>query len=187
MRVPAAALALALLGSAGALGSIYFGLPDVAATTPHWRITKWALSTTMERAVQRRAAEISVPASLDEPARIRAGASAYDAMCVSCHAAPGVDAGVVAEGLLPTPPELSGEAAEWRANELFWITKHGIRMTGMPAFGPTHTDPEIWDIVAFLKKLPTLSASEYRSWTRGAGDGRHHEHGHGDPQVRPAG
>lgn len=103
----------------------------------------------------------------------------YDSMCAGCHAAPGVEAGVVAQGLLPEPPELVEEAAEWSAPELFWITKHGVRMTGMPAFGPTHSDQEIWDVVAFLGHLPGMSAAEYASLTTEPAEEHHgHQHSH---------
>ena len=85
-------MAVAGLVALGALATIHLGLPDVAATKPHWKITEWALSTTMENAVRRRAAALAVPADLEDPARIRSGASAYDGMCAGCHAAPAVEA-----------------------------------------------------------------------------------------------
>lgn len=177
MRSLIALVALAALGLAGALGAIYLGLPDVAATTPHWSITEWVLATTMERSVRRRGRDISVPGDLSDPGRVRAGAIAYDDMCAECHAAPGIEAGVLAKGLLPEPPELREKAGEWSAGELFWITKHGIRMTGMPAFGPTHSDREIWDVLAFLERMHGMSASEYHALT----DGRR-----GHPAHEPA-
>jgi mono/diheme cytochrome c family protein len=163
---------VAFVGAASA-AAIQLGLAPVAATEPHWEMTRWVLSTAMERGVQRRALDVAVPDDLDLPARVRAGASAYDAMCAVCHGAPGVEPGALVEGLLPGPPELAEEAEEWTAAELFWITKHGIRMTGMAAFGPTHEDSQIWDIVAFLQRLPYMSASEYRSLA-GAGAQAHH-------------
>lgn len=170
------AIAAVVLTLVGGLVVVGLGLPDVAATTPHWPVTRWVLSTTMENAVRRRAEDLVVPEDLDDTARIRAGAAAYDAMCVGCHGAPGVEPGILAEGLLPRPPELAEEAEEWDVAELFWITKHGVRMTGMPAFGPTHDDDELWEVAAFLGRLPGLSVSGYRSLVESAGDGRH---GHG--------
>lgn len=177
MRIAIVLGALILLAGAGALGAIALGLPDVAATTPHWKITRWVLSTAMENSVHRRAADIAVPGDLDDPARIRVGADRYAEMCVDCHAAPGVEAGEVADGLLPAPPKLAEVAGEWSPAELFWITDHGVRMTGMPAFGPTHSDAKIWDLVAFLRQLPRMSPAEYQALTAGAA-GEHREHGH---------
>ena len=51
--------------------------------------------------------------------------------------------------------------------ELFWIVQNGIRMTGMPAFGPTHKDEEIWKIVAFLRHLPALTPEEEKALSPG--------------------
>ncbi len=163
MRLLSAAPLLGLAAAVAGFAFIYSGRVDVAATSPHWAVTEWLFSTAMERAVRRQARAIEVPEYLDDAMRVRAGAAAYDAMCVSCHGAPGVDRGAVAEGLEPEPPELVDEAGEWSAAELFWITKHGVRMTGMPGFGPTHSDVELWEVVAFVERLPRMSAAEYRS------------------------
>ena len=175
-----AALGLAVgLAAVAALVGVFLGLAPVAATTPHWGATQWVLHTAMERAVRREARRIAVPDDLDDPARVRAGASAYDAMCAGCHGAPGAPAGILAEGLLPPPPELAREAGAWSAAELFWITKHGVRMTGMPAFGPTHSDEELWDVVALLRRLPELSSAAWGDLTgeTGGDDGHGHDHG----------
>lgn len=179
MRSFLVVVALLVLGGLAGLGAIALGLPDVAATTPHWSITRWVLSTTMEHGVRRRATGTSVPADLDEPARIRAGAAEYHEMCVACHGAPGSGASEIAKGLLPEPPKLAQAAKEWSAAELFWITKHGVRMTGMPAFGPTHPDRKIWDVVAFVHRLPAMSPAEYRSLTEDPGGGAHDGDAHG--------
>ena len=84
-------------------------------------------------------------------------------MCVTCHGAPGVDASEAGEGLNPPAPDLTtGKVQKRTDGELFWLVQSGIRMTGMPAFGPTHKDEEIWKIVAFLRRLPALSPDEAR-------------------------
>jgi mono/diheme cytochrome c family protein len=142
---------------------VYSGLADVAATSPHWAVTRWVLATTMRKSVERQAAGIVVPMALDDDEHVGAGAVEYEEMCASCHGAPGVEPGVVGKGLNPEPPDLADEANEWSAAEIFWITKHGVRMTGMPAFGPTHSDEEIWDVVALVKRLPPMSPAEYRA------------------------
>jgi hypothetical protein len=49
---------------------------------------------------------------------------------------------------------------------LFWVVKNGINMTGMPSFGAIDVpDQEIWSIVAFVKKLPTVSDEDFKTWT----------------------
>ena len=163
MRLLAALCLLGLAAAGAGLGFVYSGRADVAATSPHWAVTEWLLSTTMERAVRHRAREIEPPGFLDDAARVRAGAVAYDGMCAPCHGAPGAEPGVMARGLEPKPPELVEEADDWSAAELFWITRNGVRMTGMPAFGPTHGDEELWEVVALVRRLPALSPAEYRA------------------------
>ena len=79
-------------------------------------------------------------------------------------------------GFYHEPPDLSKGIDEWSPAELFWIIKNGIKMSAMPAFGPTHKDEELWAIVAFLRRLPNLSPDEYKEMEKAA-QGKRHEHG----------
>ena len=75
----------------------------------------------------------------------------------------------------PRPPHLAEAAAEWKLEEVFWLAKHGIKMSGMPAFGPTHQDQMLWNVAAFVKQLPAMTPEEYAAF--GGGDGSGHSHG----------
>lgn len=161
-RVLILLLVLAIAAVGGGLAFVYSGLADVAATSPHWALTRWVLSTGMEKSVARHARGIAPPTFIDEDERVRAGAVAYDAMCAGCHGAPGVEPGVVGRGLRPESPDLAEVVDRWSPAEIFWIAKHGVRMTGMPAFGPTHSDEELWELVALVRRLPGMSPAEYR-------------------------
>ncbi|MEP0546346.1 MAG: cytochrome c [Rhodothermales bacterium] len=86
-------------------------------------------------------------------------------MCQTCHGAPGHERSVIGEGMAPKPPRLSEEAEEWEPEEVYWIIAHGIKMAGMPAFGPTHSDEELWEIVAFAERLPEMTEAEYAALT----------------------
>jgi mono/diheme cytochrome c family protein len=172
---------------AAVLGFIYSGLYDVAASSPDEGLIGWALETTQERSIHRRAEEIQPP-PLDDPAMIRTGLIHYHEMCTVCHGAPGIKISETGQGLNPTPPELAGEAGHEEAGEMFWVVKNGIKMTGMPAFGTTHTDQEIWAIIAFLKRMAGLSPVEYQKMVQEAGLGEAeqaepmmHEHAPGTP------
>jgi mono/diheme cytochrome c family protein len=169
---------------------MFSGLIDVAATNPHDPVTDFILSTTMENSVRAHAKGITAP-SLDDPRMIMEGFRHYREMCVGCHLAPGVDATEISKGLMPRPPRLQEAVEEWTPEELFWVTKNGVKMTGMPAWGPTHSDAKIWAIVAFLEKLPHMSAAQYQEMDRAAGpeeddehhhaaDEAEHDHDHGD-------
>ena len=147
----------------GALVLISTGAYNIAATTPHTRLARWLMSTTQKRSVAARADEIPSPPPVDS-AMVREGFEEYHEMCVACHGAPGIERGTLGKGINPKPPNLAKESSEWSDRELFWITKHGIKMAGMPAFGVTHSDEELWGIVAFLRRLESMSPEEYRRW-----------------------
>jgi mono/diheme cytochrome c family protein len=177
-----------ILGLAGGIYFMYSGVYDVAATSEDSSIMRWVLHTTREESIERRAEDVIPPAdtALSDPENIRIGFEHYDEMCVVCHGAPGVEPGEAREGLNPKPPLLAKMKEDIPAKELFWVIKHGIKMTGMPAWGPTHSDDKIWAMVAFVKKLHELSPADYqamRQETAGSEDedegmaasGHHHE------------
>lgn len=142
---------------------IYSGVYNVAATAGHTGVVRWALETAQERSVALRADDVPEPPPVDSTA-LEHGFEHYRSMCVACHGAPGVERGEPGKGMTPTPPGLADEAAEMSARELFWVTKHGIKMAGMPAFGPTHSDEELWGIVAFLQAMAEMTDEEYARW-----------------------
>ena len=146
---------------------VHSGLYDLAATYPDSAPVKWIMSTTMDNSVKRHARGIKVPA-LDDAAMIQAGAHHYRDDCQMCHGAPGVRIGEVGLGLNPKPPELTEAAGDWKPNELFWLTKYGVRMTGMPGWGVIDSDDELWETVAFARKLPTMTPAEYQALTKQA-------------------
>lgn len=137
-----------------ASGSITVGA-DVKPGLIERTLAPWA----RDRSVERHAPRAQNPYAGD-PAAIAAGMDHYRENCLTCHGAPGILATEVAKGLNPPPPSLGSEESDTPDGELFWVTKHGIRLTSMPAFGPTHTDEEIWKIVAFVRHLPDLTREE---------------------------
>lgn len=160
------ALVVALLVAAG-LGFVYSGVYDVAATKPHSRAERWLLRTLMERSVNARVDEVPAPpAESDE--LLATGFHHYDEMCVVCHGAPGVERSEIGEGIEPEPPDLAETAGDRTLPEIFWITSQGIKMAGMPAFGPTHSEEEIWGISMFTRRLPEIDAAEYARLRREA-------------------
>jgi mono/diheme cytochrome c family protein len=150
---------LALVGTVG-LTLVYTGAVNVAATEEHASFTRWALDTSFHNSVERRAADIVAPERFT-PEMIAAGAEPYKSMCEHCHAGPGVERAAWAGGMRPRPPHLTEKAAGWNPQEVFWIVKHGVRMTGMPAFGPSHDDSALWTIAAFVKELPAMTPERY--------------------------
>ena len=142
--------------------AIYSGAYNVAADDPHSRAMYWLTSTVRARSIAARASNIKIPLDLSDRKRIASGAAEYDEMCSGCHLAPGLEKTEIGKGLYPSAPELSS-GSDLTPAEQFWVLKHGIKMTGMPAWGHTHDDDLLWDIVAFVQKLPTLSPEQYQT------------------------
>jgi len=172
---------IVILAGLGGVGFIYSGMFNVAATSKDGPLMSWVLSTTRERSIETRASSIIAPPDneLNTPEALRDGFEHYNEMCVVCHGAPGVDPGEAREGLNPKPPLLAKlkDISTDPLGEVFWIIKNGIKMTAMPAWGPTHSDKKIWAMVAFVRKLPTMSPEEYKAMQKQyAESGHKHEH-----------
>ena len=109
-----------------------------------------------------------------EPSAIATGLDHYRENCLMCHGAPEIAGAELSQGLNPPAPSLDKGGKGRPDGELFWVIKHGLRMTAMPAFGPTHTDEEIWKIVAFIRHLPELTAPERAALQPEDGANEHH-------------
>ena len=96
-------------------------------------------------------------------------------MCQQCHAGPGVEREEWAKGMSPSPPDLTRAAGHWQSQEVFWILKHGIKMSAMPSFGGTHDDPTLWNIAGFVKELPKMTPAQYAAVK--SEEGEHSGHG----------
>ena len=166
------ALAMATLGAVFVL--TYTGAYDVAADSPHSAPVAWFLGVVRQRSIEARAAEIAVPGNLGDEKRIAQGAALYAEMCSGCHLGPGLERSEISQGLYPAAPELSRGVPTTPAQS-FWVIKHGIKFTAMPAWGRTHSDELIWDMVAFLGKLPTLSPEAYAAAAKNAPEEHEHE------------
>ena len=162
----ATASALLVVIAAGSL-AIYAGVYNVAADIPHTGPVYWLLETARERSIAVRAADVVVPTDLDDPKRIASGAGQYAEMCSFCHLAPGMKRTEISRGLYPRAPELRRRSHSTPAED-FWVVKHGVKMTGMPAWGVTHGDEILWDVVAFLRKLPELTPDQYQTLVKSA-------------------
>jgi mono/diheme cytochrome c family protein len=148
------------------------GAYNVAADVPHWTLTQSVLDKVRTRSIRRRSADIEVPA-LDDIALVTSGAGNYDAMCAGCHLKPGVESTEMSRGLYPAPPSLAERPLENPA-AAFWVIKHGIKMTGMPAWGKSMDDRYVWGLVGFLNELPGMTADRYRELVEASGG---HQHG----------
>ena len=183
-----ALLLFLLLAAIAAVAYVYAGVYPIGADQPHWAVTQRAIDVLRDRSIEKQAAGIAVPA-LDDPARIRRGAMHYAEMCSSCHLTPGMRDTELRKGLYPQPPDLAQHGVHDPA-EAFWTIKHGVKMSAMPAWGRSHDDAAIWDMVAFLRELPKLDEQGFEAMAGSAGDdghgGGHHHHDDHDDDDAPA-
>ncbi len=184
-----------LLGVAATLGTgvvvgagvVYSGMVDVSADTPHSALVHRVIETAREKSIEKAIRDSIVPANLLDTERVRRGAGNYAAMCVECHLAPGKANSEIRKGLYPEPPDLSqpGKTQSDAAARQFWIIKHGIKASGMPAWSKGGIEDEaIWDMVAFIQKMPTLTADQYAALVESS-DG--HSHGGLEGDSHPHG
>ena len=176
------------------------GLYNIGADDHHWRLTYNILQTVRDRSIHVRSEDIKVP-NLDDPQLILKGAGQYAAMCTGCHLRPGVEDSELRKGMYPQPPNLSKVHID--PQDAFWVIKHGIKMSAMPAWGMAgHDDPTIWSMVAFIEKLPGMTPEQYKAivakappdedmdMDMGAEGGHSHSHGdanhgHSEGQMTP--
>ena len=163
------------------------GIVPIKASSGHWGITRWFLSFSMQRSISFHTIGKTAP-PLDDPELVLKGAGHYETGCRPCHGSPALRHPRVAQQMTPHPPYLPPEIGNWDPAELFYIVKHGIKFTGMPAWPARHRDDEVWAMVAFLRALPDLNEREYRMLTQGKSppyDGTAPIHQLLDPQDAP--
>jgi mono/diheme cytochrome c family protein len=166
MRILAAIGVLGIVVAILAAVFFFGGFYSVAGTQEDPAIVKWALVKVRNASIARHAAD-KPPGNLADAATVQAGARQFmERGCVNCHGAPGVQWAKFSEGMHPDPPDLKEEVEGRTPQELFWIVKNGINMTGMPSFGAIGVgDDDIWKIVAFITQLPHVTEADYKAWT----------------------
>jgi len=158
---------LAIVAGIGATIFFFGGFYNVAADHPDPHIFNWALVQVRTASISRRATDQPPVGLLDDAAAVQAGALAYARNgCTDCHGQPGVESAKFSEGLTP-PPDLRKVVNHRTPEVLFWAIKNGIKMTAMPSFGvdkPPVRDHTIWAIVAYLRKLSSVSDANFKAW-----------------------
>ncbi|ASY66049.1 putative cytochrome c-552 (plasmid) [Sinorhizobium sojae CCBAU 05684] len=132
---------------------VWSGAYNVAASRDHLRFTTWLFEVIRERSIAVRSYLVKAPA-LDDEGMVRLGAGHFEGGCVPCHSRPGEEINAIVSGMLPPPPDLRAVGEHRSPEEIFWIVKHGMKYTGMPAWPSLRRDDEIWAVTAFLARLP---------------------------------
>jgi cytochrome c553 len=166
MRILAAIGVVAIIGAFGAAVFFLGGFYTVAGTAKDPALVEWALVRVRTASIIRHAHD-APPGNFNDAANVQAGAREFaEHGCANCHGAPGVNWAKYSDGLHPDPPDLKDVVNDRTPEQLFWVIKNGINMTGMPSFALAGaTDADIWLIVAYLKKLPSVTEADYKAWT----------------------
>jgi mono/diheme cytochrome c family protein len=145
------------LGTAVALGLgvVFLGLAPMNADQRPSTIEARVLGTALREAVGHQAAEVEepLPPLSDDLAN---GGEIYQEMCSRCHGEVGKTSSRLGSSFYPPAPQLPGHGSEWSERELFWIIKHGIRNTAMPAWGSLLSDGDIRQVAALVKRFDTV-------------------------------
>ena len=139
------------------------GLMPVSADGTHSRLEARIMPAVLHASIARHAPGDMNPVPLNED-NLKAGVDTFKAMCVRCHSTPDGEASVYGQSFYPPAPKLPEGMAQYTDSQLFWLIKHGIRNTGMPAWGSMLSDEEIWQIVSLLKNSQDLPPSVEAEW-----------------------
>jgi mono/diheme cytochrome c family protein len=141
-----------------------------AASLLHNGLSSRATPTFLEAMLARNARHMAIPADARKqqnpipasPDNLREARLHFADHCAVCHGNEGTGDTPIGKGLYPKPPDLRAEETQKLSDgELFWVIENGVRFTGMPAFGGSHSSEEdSWKLVRFIRHLPQLSADE---------------------------
>ncbi len=160
---------------------IWSGIYNIGADNAHTKPVYSVLHMLRDRSIAARAKKLHPPPNLNDATLIRQGAGNYDAMCTSCHLGPDMEETEISKGLYPAPPNFAEVEVGDPAHH-FWVIKHGIKASGMPAWGKSMQDEYIWGMVAFLQQLPKLDGEQYLAIVASSGG---HSHGGGETLPMP--
>lgn len=150
--------------------AVYFvgGFYNVSALKSHNSILESFTHITKHRSIKNHSKYIAPPLTTVDKKLLKQGFDVYDSKCAQCHGGPGISDSEFVKGLYPKPPRFPRdlEYDEIGDKEIFWTTKNGIKMSGMPAYSHTLDDDEIWAVVNFILKLPELNEEEYKDYKR---------------------
>jgi mono/diheme cytochrome c family protein len=146
----------------GATVASKMGYINFAADQPPSALERHAAMEAVDASTERHAPEMKNPIAPTEQ-NLLEGAKLYMNHCAGCHGIPSNADSQFGRSFYPRVPQFFSDAPDMPDNQNFYITKHGIRWTGMPAWGKTLNDTQIWTVTTFLsniEKLPPAAKKE---------------------------
>jgi len=154
---------LGLLLAVGGFAVMASGVVPIPASSGHWPITAWLLEFSKRRSVSTHTLG-GEPLKLDAEWMVLKGAGHYATGCLPCHGARETEPfALIMNAARPQPPFLPHQLGDWKRDELFYLVKHGIKFTGMPAWPSQQRDDEVEAMVAFLERLPSLDQAGFEA------------------------
>ena len=148
---------------AGGLGIAFSGLINTDADQLPGSLEKWLAHKTVKASIQKRAPQVNNPLPITD-ANLIAGMKTYLMACAECHGGADNKPSVFGVALHPPAPQLIVKPIhdpEWK---IFYVTKHGFRNTGMPAWQGLMSDNDIWQMTAFLSRVENLPPAVQDEW-----------------------
>ena len=140
--------ALAMI-TAGAVAYLWLGLADVRGDQPFSQLETYVISTAVHASIRRNAPVLRSPVPPTE-VNLVTGGRMYMEQCARCHGAPGTEQNAESA---PSPHSM---AAQFTESQIFWVAKHGLRWTNMPADTQNDSDEELWALAAYIKRTNRL-------------------------------
>jgi mono/diheme cytochrome c family protein len=144
--------------AAGAYIYVHYGFLDMRADRAASRIEHIYMRGAMDKSVDRHAPKMANPVPPSDVNLIE-GIRLYKSNCAVCHGGPEMPNSKVGEGFSPPTPQFLKEAPDMPDNQNYWIVKHGVKMTGMPAWDKVLSDTDIWKLTTFLGQMKDLNKS----------------------------
>jgi mono/diheme cytochrome c family protein len=158
-----------LVIACGAYVYIHYGFIDMRADQPVMAVEHFYLAGAMDRYAERYAPKARNPMPPTDETLV-AGVRIYNSNCVFCHGGPERPISELGRGLFPKAPQFLQDVPDMPEEQNFWITKHGIARTGMPAWDKTLSDNDIWKVVTLLsrfKDFDQFSPAVQQEWKGG--------------------
>ena len=140
-----------------------FGLYPIGADNPPSGLERALAGRAMDVYADKHKPAGDNPVTLT-PAVLTAGATEYEEHCAFCHGGAKAKTSPMQDKFSPPVPQLVSRVPHDEDAWLFWVTKHGVRMTGMPAWDGVLSDDDIWKIVAFIKHSDSLPPEVLTVW-----------------------
>jgi len=147
---------LVLLIAAGAILGLWLLIShlSLSALDEPGSVETYAATKAKRWMVGRSARGLLSPAPPEAAVSLASGRMLFGGRCASCHGLDGRTPTEVGQWMYPRAPDVGSPAVQqWSDAELFWIIKHGIRLTGMPGFGHIHSDDQVWHLVRYVRSL----------------------------------